>query len=159
MKRSRVDGKPQAVIEGPPRITSLRIQGYRPFGDFHACLGLLQAMVGANASGKSSLFEFLKFVRDAVRQDIPPEIVAGSIGQQVFHRPGPERFSWMLEMDLGQELPLQYEGQIMGPVGRAHVHLERVQISRPAAGRNEPLILMDVREGQGRVCNAGGKPA
>ncbi|MBM4080863.1 MAG: hypothetical protein FJ278_14255, partial [Planctomycetes bacterium] len=116
-------------------------------------------MVGANASGKSSLFEFLKFVRDAVRQDIPPEIVAGSIGQQVFHRPGPERFSWMLEMDLGQELPLQYEGQIMGPVGRAHVDLERVQISRPAAGRNEPLILMDVREGQGRVCNAGGKPA
>ncbi|MBM4085336.1 MAG: hypothetical protein FJ272_11145 [Planctomycetes bacterium] len=65
----------------------------------------------------------------------------------------------MLEMDLGQELPLQYEGEVMGPVGRAHVHLERVQISRPAAGRNEPLILMDVREGQGRVCNAGGKPA
>ena len=61
---------------GPKRITSLRIQGYRPFGDFLARLGPLEVIVGANASGKSSLFEFLKFLRDSSLQEFPPEIVA-----------------------------------------------------------------------------------
>jgi len=41
----------------------------------------LEVLVGANGSGKSSLFEFLKFLRDGMGEDIPPEIVKGAIGQ------------------------------------------------------------------------------
>ena len=70
-------------------LTSLRLQGYRPFGDFLAQFGPLEVLVGANGSGKSALFDFLRFLRDGLYSDIPPEIVAGSVGQQIFHVPGP----------------------------------------------------------------------
>ncbi len=66
------------------RLKSVKIQGYRPFKDFSAPLQPLEILVGANGSGKSSLFEFLKFLRDSVNQDIPPEIVPGSVGQLYF---------------------------------------------------------------------------
>jgi len=74
------------------RLSSIKIEGYRPFRDFSADLGSLEVIVGANGAGKSSLFEFLRFLRDSVHQEIPPEIVVGAIGQQIFHLPGLERF-------------------------------------------------------------------
>ncbi len=104
-----------------PHITSLSVQGYRPFGDFSARFGPLEVLVGANGSGKSALFEFLKFLRDGLINDIPPEIVAGSIGQQIFHTPGPERFSWNLETAWSTKRRLTYRGELLGPVGRAQV--------------------------------------
>ncbi len=86
-----------------PLIRSIRVEGYRPFKDFVARFGPLEVIVGANGSGKSSLFEFLKFLRDSCQTYIPPEIVAGSIGQYIFHMPGPERFWWSLEIDMGEK--------------------------------------------------------
>jgi hypothetical protein len=71
-----------------PRLTEVKIQGYRPFRNFTARLSPLEIMVGANGAGKSSLFEFLKFLRDSIYAEIPPEIIPGSIGQQIFHIPG-----------------------------------------------------------------------
>ncbi len=134
------------------RLTSIRIQGYRPFRDFQATLGPLEVLVGANGAGKSSLFEFLKFIRDSVHQDIPPEIVAGSIGQQVFHVPGPEKFWWSIEIDTGYPVPLYYQGQVMGPVGRTHVSFERVRTTKPLSDRyDRPFVYMDVKEGRGVV--------
>ena len=70
------------------RITSIKIQGYRPFRDFTAPLEPLEIIVGANGSGKSSLFEFLKFLTDSMESQIPNEIIKGSIGQEIFHLPG-----------------------------------------------------------------------
>ncbi len=90
----------ERLRSGFPNLRSIKLQGYRPFNDFTARFSSLEVLVGANGSGKSSLFEFLKFLRDAVHQDIPPEIVAGSIGQQIFHLPGPDRFWWSIEVDL-----------------------------------------------------------
>jgi len=60
-----------------PSLTSIRIQGYRPFRDFTANFGPLEVLVGANGSGKTALAEFLRFLRDGMEQAIPPEIVAG----------------------------------------------------------------------------------
>ena len=77
----------------PRRPTIDYIEGYRPFGDFRAKLGSLEVLVGANSAGKSSLFEFLRFSREGMGQDIPPEIIAGAIGQQVFHKPDPRCLS------------------------------------------------------------------
>ena len=83
----------------PPRLKSINIKGYRPFKDFSAQLGPLEVIVGANGSGKSSLFEFLRFLRDSVSDEIPPEIIPGAAGQRIFHSPGPERFSWEIQID------------------------------------------------------------
>jgi predicted ATPase len=99
-------------------IPSIKIKGYRPFADFSAKLSPLEVIVGANGSGKSSLFEFLKFLRESIYREIPPEIVAGSIGQQIFHRPGPDKFWWCIELDFHQPSTLYYEGELLGPVGR-----------------------------------------
>ena len=137
---------------GFPCIRSLKLQGYRPFGDFITRLSELEVIVGANGSGKSSLFEFLKFLRDGVYQDIPPEIVAGSIGQQIFHRPGPDRFWWSVEVDLLQPVTLYYQGEVWGPVGRTHVSFERVRTSEPTrTGHKSPYLFMNIKERQGVV--------
>jgi len=106
-------------------LPSIRIKGYRPFEDMLIRLKPLQILVGANGVGKSSLFEFLRFLRDACHQEIPPEIVSGAIGQQIFHKPGPDKFSWSAEVDLNQSVPLRYEGELMGPVGVNRIISER----------------------------------
>ena len=112
------------------RLTSINIQGYRPFKNFQAPLQPLEIIVGANGAGKSSLFEFLKFLRDSVSNDIPPEIISGSIGQQIFHIPGPAKFEWNIEIDTGRPIGMRYLGELMGPVGRTQVSYERVESSK-----------------------------
>lgn len=142
-----------------PHICSLKLRGYRPFRDFTAWLSPLEVIVGANGSGKSSLFEFLKFLRDAVYQEIPPEIVVGSIGQQLFHRPGPDKFWWNVEVDLLQKVTLYYQGEVLGPVGRTHVSFEQVRTSRPISDAyRDPYLFMNIRERQGVIqdSEAGG---
>jgi len=132
------------------RLNSVKILGYRPFRDFLASFNSLEILVGANGSGKSSLFEFLKFLRDSIYQDIPPEIIAGSIGQQIFHIPGPERFWWSIEINTGQPVPIRYQGELMGPVGRTHISFERVQSAKPFSPQYKtPYLFMNIRERQG----------
>lgn len=136
-------------------LSSLRvieIQGYRPFRDFLANFSSLEVIVGANGSGKSSLFEFLKFLRNACYQEIPPEIIADSIGQQIFHKPGPDKFSWNVEVDI-QKLPsLCYQGELMGPVGAAKILFERVISSElPNRDSNNGYTFLDFKNGKGVV--------
>lgn len=137
--------------KGFPCIRSLKLRGYRPFRDFTIRLSELEVIVGANGSGKSSLFEFLKFLRDAIYHEIPPEIVAGSIGQQIFHRPGPDKFWWSIEVDLLQPTTLYYQGEVLGPVGRTHVAFERVRTSEARYGHKEPYLFMNIQERRGVV--------
>lgn len=134
------------------KLTSVEIQGYRPFKNFEARLGPLEVFVGANGSGKSSFFEFLKFLRNSVHQDIPPEIVAGAIGQQIFHAPGPERFRWSIEIDSFRPVTLLYQGELMGPIGATHVAFERVLSSKPFGPQyDKPYLFMDVKGKRGMV--------
>jgi len=137
---------------GFPRILSVRLQGYRPFRDVTVTLSPLEILVGANGSGKSSLFEFLKFLRDSVHQDIPPEIIAGSVGQRIFHLPGPERLWWSLEVDTDRPVPVYYQGELLGPVGRTHVSFERVRTTRPLSPQyKDPYVFLDMHERKGVV--------
>lgn len=111
-----------------PRLKSLVIQGYRPFGDFSASFDPLEVIVGSNGSGKTSLLEFLSFLRDGMHREIPPEIIpAGSIGQRVFHSPGPEKFSWDIKIELAKDQTVQYKGELIGPVGIPRVISESVR--------------------------------
>lgn len=108
------------------KMSSVSISGYRPFGSFVAPLGDLEVLVGANGSGKSSLFEFLKFLRNAVQQQFPPEILPDAAHQKVFHIPGPERFAWGVRIQ-DETKSLDYSGEILGPIGNPRVVSERLE--------------------------------
>ena len=132
------------------RLRSVLIRGYRPFRDMLARFGPLEIIVGANGSGKSSLFEFLKFLRDSLRQDIPPEIIFGSIGRQIFHKPGPDKFWWSVEVDTGYPVPIRYQGELMGPVGRTRLSFEQVVSAEPPGPQHDrPYLFMDIKERKG----------
>jgi predicted ATPase len=136
----------------PYRLTSVKIQGYRPFRNFEAPLQPLEIIVGANGAGKSSLFEFLRFLRESLSQDIPAEIVPDSIGQQIFHIPGPAKFQWDIEIDTGRPIGIRYLGELMGPVGRTQVSYERVESSKPFSDKyTNPYIYMDIKGNKGVV--------
>src|SRR5258708_32057090 len=96
-------------------LESLNIKGFRPFRDFTATFGALEILVGANGSGKSALFEFLRFLRDGMTREIPPEIIPGGSGQQVFHIPGPEHFSWDVAIGANHKSANHYVGTLIGP--------------------------------------------
>jgi predicted ATPase len=133
-------------------LPSIKIRGYRPFGDILFRFTPLEVIVGANGSGKSSLFEFLKFLRDACYQEIPPEIVTGTIGQQIFHKPGPDKLWWSAEIDLMQKIPLFFQGELMGPVGATKIIFERIQTKKPLhAGFDRPYWFLNFKDGKGMV--------
>lgn len=134
----------------PPRfrLKSIGIDGYRPFRDFTAQVGDLEVIVGANGTGKSALFEFLGFLREGMAREIPPEIVEGGIGQQLFHSPGPEKFDWHLEISAGGAGEFWYSGGVVGPAGRAGVYREFAG-ENPGSGSGYGLLNM--QEGQGFV--------
>ncbi|BAZ84327.1 AAA family ATPase [Dolichospermum compactum] len=140
------------------RLKSVNIQGYRPFKNFQAPLQPLEIIVGANGAGKSSFFEFLKFLRDSLYYEIPPEIISGSIGQQIFHIPGPAKFEWDIEIDTGRPIGIRYLGELMGPVGRTQVSYERVESSKPFSDRySSPYIYMDIQGNKGVIREPGEK--
>lgn len=130
-----------------PRIQSIEIQGYKPFRNFTALLQPLEIIVGSNGSGKSSLFEFLKFLTDSMENKIPNEIIKGSIGQQIFHFSRSEKFEWSLKIDTG-ETTISYQGELMGPRSNPQISWERIESSLP-------YLFMDIKGSKGRY----GEPA
>ena len=135
-----------------PLIHSLKISGYRPFSGFHANPKRLTIIVGANASGKSSLFDFLRFLAYAAVNPLPPEIDPFSVGKTLFHVGGPERISVEIVVDLRQRMPLRYEVEIQGPVGMPRISRERLATVEPLSTEaKSPFLFLDFEGGKGVV--------
>jgi len=102
--------------------------------------GDLTVIIGANATGKSSLFDFLRFIGRAVQDPLPPEIDARSpAGRLLFHGGQPEQITFALTLDLGQRIPLRYEVQVMGPIGEPSVASERLTTTEPLRDGEMPI--------------------
>lgn len=133
-------------------IRSIEISGYRPFANFSADLGELTVIIGANASGKSSLFDLLRFLSFAASNPLPPEIDPGSVGRTLFHAGGRETLALALVADLERRKPLRYEVEIRGPVGAPSVARERLVTTEPLHdGERDPFTFLDFRSGKGVV--------
>jgi predicted ATPase len=133
-------------------LTRIEIDGYRPFRKFAAELGDLTVIIGANGTGKSSLFDFLRFVSRAAQEPLPPEIDKRSAGRLIFHGGAPERLAFSLTLDLGQRFPVCYEAEILGPVGAPKVSRERLATTRPLReGEKKPFVFLDFSAGRGVV--------
>ncbi|MHB8628130.1 MAG: AAA family ATPase [Aggregatilineales bacterium] len=129
------------------KLLAIALTGYRPFQNFQAEFGPLEIIVGANGSGKSALFEFLRFLRDAMTDEIPPEIIPGGIGQQVFHVPGPERFEWALQVSVDAEPPVDYRAALTGPLGRPTIANETITTRR----REITYTILNQNEGKAQL--------
>lgn len=146
-------GPESGELVRPDRLlTKIEIDGYRPFRDFEAEPGDLTVIIGANATGKSSMFDFLRFVSRAVQDPLPPEIDERSAGKRLFHGEGAERITFCLTLDLGQRLPLQYEAEVLGPIGSPTVSRERLATTEPLReGETKPFLFLDFTGGRGVV--------
>jgi len=135
----------------------LRIKGYRAFKDLTIKrLGPLEIIVGANGSGKTCLFELLRFVRDGMQGEIHPAIVKGSIPMHIFHMPGEEKFEWRFMFDFAQPYLVKYSGRLMGPLGRFHISSEKVERDYQGKGV-QPPDFMRIRGGRGFIRESGQK--
>ncbi len=141
-----------SVVNGKQRIESIEISGYRPFDGFKANLGDLTVIIGANATGKSSLFDFLRFICFASSSPLPPEIDPKSVGKTLFHVGSRERILFTLVVNLGQRKPLRYEAEVTGPIGTPRVARERLTTTEPLhPEQRDPFIFLDFRGGRGIV--------
>lgn len=152
-----IDSQPDGLVDiedgrSDRLLTRIEIDGYRPFRKFVAEPEDLTVIIGANATGKSSLFDFLRFVSRAAQDALPPEIDDRSAGKLIFHGGAPERIRFALTLDLGQRFPLRYEAEILGPVGAPKVSRERLATTQPLQqGEKEPFIFLDFSAGRGVV--------
>lgn len=144
--------RPSPVGRGQPKIERFEITGYRPFDGFVAEPGDLTVIIGANSTGKSSLFDCLRFLSFAASNPLPPEIDPRSAGKALFHAGGPERISLACVVDMRQKKPLRYQIEIRGPIGDPRVSRERLETAEPltADGRNA-FVFLDFRDGKGVV--------
>lgn len=138
------------------RLKNIRIAGYRPFKDFRVVVNNLEVLVGANASGKSSLMEFLRFLRNSSYQEIPSEIIEGSSGMRIFHVPGEDRIEWAASIDVDLSADIVYSGRIVGPVGSVRVEHEKLETSGPLSEKHEqPFLYMELKNGEGKIYEPG----
>jgi len=84
-------------------ITKIAISGYRSLRDVRLALGPINAVTGANGSGKSSLYRALRLLADIAQGRIVASL-AGEGGLTSTLWAGPESFSREMKRD---ELPIQ----------------------------------------------------
>jgi predicted ATPase len=139
-------------VESGTLIDRLELSGYRAFSGFSAQPRDLTVIIGANASGKSSLFDALRFVSFAASNPLPPEIDPRSTGKRLFHTNGPEQIDLALVIRHGDAKPLRYEVEIQGPIGAPRVTSEQLATTEPlSADEHAPFVFLSFKNGRGVV--------
>ena len=134
-------------------ITRIKFGGYRLLSDFEADLKPLTVVVGANASGKSSLIDCLRLVRECCEYPIntamgwhggPASLLnAGNGNSQLtwevdFRKPSTAYWD---DVPLKRDNPLSYEVVLKADVqqGLMHAQYEVLRNLHPAPGHQESL--------------------
>lgn len=134
------------------RIDRIELTGYRPFSGFSAQPQDLTVIIGANASGKSSLFDALRFVSFAASNPLPPEIDPRSTGKRLFHTNGAEQIDLVLVIRHRDAMPLRYEVEIQGPIGAPRVTSEQLTTTELlSADKNARFVFLSFKNGRGVV--------
>lgn len=141
--------------DGVCRLVDLEVAGYRAFEKLVGTLGELTVLVGANGTGKSSLFDFLRLVKSAVGYSVPPEIDIRSAGKKLFHAGMPERINWSLVFDLNDKSPVVYNAEILGPIGSPRVSRESLTTKAPLThAKDRVFVFLNFEGGAGVAWNA-----
>lgn len=139
------------------RIESLRLKNFRAFREMHLRdLPGFAVFVGANGTGKSTLFSLFGFLRDAMTTNVTSALgkLGGSRGfQEVRSRgtDGPIEIELKIRADLGRQTAslITYSLVIDELNGRPVVDKEVLQYRRGSSGR--PWKFLDFSSGQGQA--------
>ncbi|HZH78563.1 MAG TPA: AAA family ATPase [Archangium sp.] len=142
-------------LDPAARLSRLRVSGYRALEQFNAQLEPLTVIIGANASGKSSLFDLLALISFAAVNPLPPELDPRSVGKTLFFVGGPESIELGLYVTRGEARPLRYQVKLNGPVGQPRVVSERLDSLRTdGEGRtSEAFTFLEFESGRGNLQN------
>ncbi len=140
-------------LKSSARLSRVRVSGYRALEQFDAQFEPLTVIIGANASGKSSLFDLLALISFAVVNPLPPELDPRSVGKTLFFVGGPESIDLGLQVTRGEARPLRYQVKLSGPVGQPRVASERLDSLRTdAEGRtSEAFTFLEFESGRGNL--------
>jgi predicted ATPase len=137
-----------------PFISSIEISGYRPFLEFSAEPGQLTVIIGANATGKSSLFDALRLLAYAAESPFPLEIDSrNGMAATLFHAGGPEQIDLAVTTPFGPGDRLRYEVSISGPKGSPRVVRERLATQPLGTETTSPFAFVDFHGGKGFIRN------
>jgi predicted ATPase len=140
-------------LSAPTRLSELRVSGYRVLNQLEAELEPLTVIIGANGSGKSSLFDLLSFISFAAVNPLPPEIDPRSVGKALFHLGGPHSIVLGLQVLRGTARPLRYAVEINGPIGNPRVAEEQLASFYISSDEEwwYAFNFLDFKEGKGQV--------
>jgi predicted ATPase len=136
------------------RVESIRLKNFRAFRDIHMRdIPGFCVLIGANGTGKSTLFSVFAFLRDVMTTNVTEALgrLGGSRGfQEVRSRnsEGPIEIELQIRAELGQQQKvITYSLQLAEEGGRPIVEREILMYPRGSDGR--PWSLIDFRRGTG----------
>ncbi len=146
-------------------IQRLRLDGYRLLDGFEADLGRLTVVIGANATGKSSLIESLSVISSSVDWPVSDVVgVLGGVGSIATAARRCDEIGWQLTFDkpkdhwLWSGMPVAddtrclYEVRLgRDPQGRVTPEYESLRYSNPRPGTNDSIL--EVSRKRARVLN------
>ena len=147
-------------------ITKVEVEGYRLLHEFEADLGELTVAIGANATGKSTLQDFLRFVCQAAERPInapmkerggfPTVLSAGVDVQRIgwritFTKPARNPIWAWLPIDPDKEVV--HEALMSGgpPYYAALPEYEALRYAQPHGEHPSPFKFLEYRDGVSRV--------
>jgi predicted ATPase len=139
-------------------ITKIEVSGYRLLQDFHADLGQLNVVIGANATGKSTLIDFLQLVTDCMFVPVNTAIkYHGGLNSMANASRGAKALRWLLEfkkprsnlawagVPLKEGLTYAYEVSLAGdPYGQAIPEFEILRNRDPYPNYASPLKFLEM---------------
>lgn len=132
-------------------LPAIRIRGFGPFRDVLFRFNRLELIIGANGAGKSCLFRFLRFLRDASSAPVPGQVIPGPPRRRPFRAGGPENLFWNAQIEF-DGLPLFYQGELERGASGVRVLFERIFTKRSIDERNPGgFTFLDFRDGRGLV--------
>jgi predicted ATPase len=138
------------------RVESIRLKNFRAFRDVHMRdIPGFCVLIGANGTGKSTLFSVFSFLRDAMTTNVTEAFgrLGGSRGfQEVRSRnsEGPIEIELQIRNGLGnQQTLITYSLQLAEERGRTIVEREILMYPRTDGGR--PWHVIDFRRGTGEA--------
>lgn len=139
------------------RVESIRLKNFRAFRDVHLRdIPSFCVLIGANGTGKSTLFSVFSFLRDAMTTNVTAALgrLGGSRGfQEVRSRgcEGPIEIELKIRADIGRPKPslITYSLIINEEGGRPVVEREVLKYRRGSGG--QPWHFIDFQKGRGEA--------